>query len=1152
MSAGFAHLHVHSDYSVLDGACKIASIIERCREYNMWSCAVTDHGVLFAAVPFYQAARKAGIKPIIGCELYVAKGSRFDKSARSQSEAYCHLLLLCENEEGYHNLCRLSSIGYLEGHHYKPRVDEEVLRKYSAGLIASSACLGGEIPQCLLRDDVAAAEVAAAKYVDIYGQQNFLIELMDHGMPEERRVNPKLVELAERRGLMLIATNDCHYIDKADSEAHEALLCIQTASTLNDENRFRFPTNEFHFTSPEEMRERFKEWPEAVSNTEKVAERCNLEIPLGKHLVPSFNPPEEFTKEAYLRNLVDIGLANRYDSQPTQEHIDRVNFELDVIERMGFVDYFLVVWDLVAHARNMGIPVGPGRGSGAGSLVAYALEITNIDPLKYGLLFERFLNPDRVSMPDFDLDFCYRRREELIEWVRKQYGEENVSQIITFGRMLAKNVIRNVGRVMGMPYGDVDEIAKLVPDELKITLKSAIEKEPQLKARVESDPEVRRLWNLALRLEGTIGNLGTHAAGVVICDEPLTNHVALFKAASSDIVATQVEMKGVEEVGLLKMDFLGLRTLTVVHDAVRFVKENRGVSIDIDHIDTHNAKAYALLRSGKTSGVFQLESSGMRDLAKRIGLESLEEICALVALFRPGPMKFLDQYVESKHDPKKIVYDHPLLEPILKETYGVALYQEQVMQNVRAVAGFSLGQADILRRAMGKKKIDLMAELRDKFIAGAAANAIDPKTAELLFSKIEQFAGYGFNKSHSMAYAFVAYQTAFLKANYPAEFMAALLSSEAGNLDKVGVYVEECRRMGVDVIPPDINKSCSGFTVEGDSIRFGMGAIKNVGEGAVEALVEEREANGPFADIFDLCARVESRQVNRRLLESLNKAGAFSSTGWNRRQVEQVLDAAISEGQIAQRERESGQTSLFDLEGAGNAADAMHHKPNVDEWPENEILAFEKEMLGLYVSSHPLARHAAILDRYVTAVVDDIAKMREDQEVVVGGLLSQVKHYTTSRGSKMAFVTLDTPAGPCEITVFSDVFERKAGLIVPDMVVLVPSRVNYRNGEAGLVAIDIVPIEEAESRLTKCIHIALKTVGLDEPLVERLAQTLANTPGRCSVYLHCITPEHTEVVVEATEVCLVAATPALREEVESLLGEGSIWFSGKSGVNGAR
>ena len=576
MSAGFIHLHVHSDYSVLDGACKIGSIIQRCREYNMSSCAVTDHGVLFAAVPFYQAARKAGIKPIIGCELYVAKGSRFDKSARSQSEAYYHLLLLCENEEGYHNLCRLSTIGYLEGHHYKPRVDEESLRKYSGGLIASSACLGGEISQCLLRDDVAAAEVAAAKYVGIYGQQNFLIELMDHGMPEEQRVNPRLVELAERRGLMLIATNDCHYIDKADSDAHEALLCIQTASTLNDENRFRFPTKEFHFTSPEEMREdqRFKAWPEAVSNTEKVAERCNLVIPLGKHLVPSYDPPEEFTKEAYLRNLVDIGLASRYDSQPTQAHIDRAHFELDVIERMGFVDYFLVVWDLVAHARNMGIPVGPGRGSGAGSLVAYALEITNIDPLKYGLLFERFLNPDRVSMPDFDLDFCYRRREELIEWTHKEYGEENVSQIITFGRMLAKNVIRNVGRVMGMSYGDVDEIAKMVPDELRITLKSAMQKEPRLKARVESDPEVRRLWDLALRLEGTIGNLGTHAAGVVICDEPLTNHVALFKASNSDIVATQVEMKGVEEVGLLKMDFLGLRTLTVVHDAVRFVKEN--------------------------------------------------------------------------------------------------------------------------------------------------------------------------------------------------------------------------------------------------------------------------------------------------------------------------------------------------------------------------------------------------------------------------------------------------------------------------------------------------------------------------------------------------------------------------------------------------
>ncbi len=1147
MSAGFVHLHVHTDYSVLDGACKVGDILGRSKEYGMNACAITDHGVLFGAVSFYQALLKAGIKPIIGCELYVAPGSRFDKSARSQHEAYSHLLLLCESEEGYHNLCRLSSIGYLEGHHYKPRVDEESLRKYSAGLIASSACLGGEIPQALLRDDVAAADEITAKYIDIYGKENFLIEVMDHGMPEERKVNPKLIELAERHGLMVIATNDCHYLDKSDAQAHEALLCIQTGTTLDNENRFKFPTNEFHFTSPDEMRERFRDYPQAVSNTVKVAERCNVELPLKRHLVPKFKPPDDRSKEKYLRDLVDLGLMDRYDGRPTQTHKDRAAFELDVIEKMGFVDYFLVVWDLVAHARSMGIPVGPGRGSGAGSLVAYSLGITNIDPLRFGLLFERFLNPDRVSMPDFDLDFCYIRREELIEWVREKYGRDNVSQIITFGRMLAKNVVRNVGRVMGMSYGDVDRIAKLVPDELKITLKEAAQKEPQLKAAIDSDPEIRKLWDLALRLEGTIGNCGTHAAGVVICDEPLTNHVALFKAANSEIVATQVEMKAVEEVGLLKMDFLGLRTLTVVHEAVKFIKQNRGISIDIDDVETDDPKAYALLRSGQTTGIFQLESSGMRDLARRIGLESLEEICALVALFRPGPMQFLDQYIESKHDPRKIVYDHPRLEPILKETYGVAIYQEQVMQIVRAIAGFSLGQADILRRAMGKKKADEMAQQRDNFVAGAKATGVDEKTAELLFNKIEQFAGYGFNKSHSMAYAFVAYQTAYLKANYPVEFMAALLTSESGNLDKTAQYVEECRRVNVEVLPPDINRSCEGFTVEGDSIRFGMCAVKNVGQGAVQAIVKEREDGGEFADIFDLCARVDSRIVNRRLLESLNKAGAFASTGWNRRQIEHVLDMAMGEGQVAQREREIGQTSLFDL--AGDTGAATHPKPDLDEWPESELLAFEKEMLGLYVSSHPLAKFTHILDRYVTLRIEELPNLREDQEVTVGGLISTVKYHTTARGNKMAFITLETLEGSCEITVFSDLFEQRMGLIVSDMIVMVKARVSVRNGEPGLIAVDFVAMEDVESTLTRTVHIRLNTIGLDEPLMDRVARILGSQPGPCRVYLHCTTADHKSITVRVTSACMVSATAELRRQIEDLLGEGAVWFAGANGLS---
>ena len=1144
MSSDFVHLHVHSEYSVLDGAAKVRELLERCHDYGMTSCALTDHGCIFGAVDFYTAAQKAGVKPILGSELYLARGSRFDRGARSQGESYYHILLLCENEEGYHNLCKLSSLGYLEGHHYRPRVDDELLARYSRGLIASSACIGGEVPQAILRDDMDAANKAIEKYIGIYGRENFLIEIMDHGMPDERRVNPVLVELAHRHGLSVIATNDCHYLDKGDSEAHEALLCIQTGSTLNDDNRFKFPTNEFYFRSGEEMRERFSEWPEAIANTEKIAERCNLKLPLGKQLVPKYQPPEGADKEEYLRGLVRKGLEDRYGDKLSEVHTKRADFELGVIISMKFTDYFLVVWDLIHYARSVGIPVGPGRGSGAGSLVAYALQITNIDPLRYGLLFERFLNPERISMPDFDLDFCYRRRDQMIEYVREKYGRGNVSQIITFGRMLAKQVIRNVARVLGMPYGEADRIAKLIPDELNISLKESIKREAELKNLVDSDPQIERLWRLATRLEGTIGNCGTHAAGVVICDEPLTEHVALFKAANSDVVATQAEMKCVEKIGLLKMDFLGLRTLTVIWDAVRLIKESRGISIDIDHIEPDDQRAYALLRSGKTTGVFQLESPGMRDLAKRIGLDSLEEICALVALFRPGPMLLKDQYIECKHNPKKIVYDHPLLEPILKETYGVALYQEQVMQIVQAVAGFTLGQADILRRAMGKKDQDLMAKQRARFLEGAKENNIDAKTAELLFQRIEQFAGYGFNKSHSMAYAFVAYQTAFLKANYPVEFMAALLSSETGNLDKIGDYIEEARQIGIEVLPPDINNSCTNFTVEGNCIRFGMGAVKGVGEGPTEAIVAEREQNGPYADIFDFCCRLDSRYVNRRLIESLNKAGAFCGTGWNRRQIEAMIDTALNEGQITQRERESGQTSLFDLMDTEQTAQTLHQKPELEEWPENEILALEKETLGLYVSSHPLARYSDILKRFSTIKAADIPDLREGQEVVLGGIISVVKHHITSKGGKMAFITLETLDGPAEVTIFADTFEQQAGLIVQDMIVMIPSRVSFRNNTPGLVASDVIGIEQVESRLTRAVHVRLQTAGLDEALVMQVAQALGAAQGRCDVFLHCMTPENTDIVIQATSVCRVAPTQELKAKVEALLGPETIWYAG--------
>ncbi len=1148
MSAGFTHLHCHTEYSVLDGQCRIKEILEKCREFDMKSCAITDHGVLFGALEFYKAAKKMGVKPIIGCELYVAKAGRHDRTQRGE-ENYFHFLTLCENETGYFNLCKLSSLGYLEGFYYRPRVDDELLAKYSEGLIATTSCLAGEVPHLILAGKRDQANAALLKYVEIFGKDNFLVELMDHGMPDQHTVNPILAEMAEHHGLTLIATNDVHYVNKEDSEPHDALLCIQTNAQIDQENRFRFPTDQVYFRSPDEMRELFAKWPEAVSNTEKIAERCNVEIPLGRHLIPNYQPPAGRDKLEFMRELVDAGLKDRFGKKPKKEVVDRAEFEMGVIQQMGFTDYFLVVWDLIAYARQQGIPVGPGRGSGAGSLVAYALKITNIDPIRYGLLFERFLNPERVSMPDFDIDFCYVRREEMIEYTRRTYGRDNVCQIVTFGRMLARNVVRNVGRVMGMPYPDVDRIAKLIPEALGITLDDAYEREPQLKELVKHDAQIAKLWRLAKRLEGTVGNCGTHAAGVVICDSPVMDHVALYQAAGTTTVATQVEMKGCEDIGLLKMDFLGLRTLTVVHETVRLVREARGIEIDIDAIEPNDEKAYELLRSGRTTGVFQLESPGMRDLAKRIGLQSLEEVCALVALYRPGPMEFIDTYIRGKFHPDSVKYDHPLLEPILRETYGVAVYQEQVMQIVQAVAGFTLGHADVLRRAMGKKIASLMAEQRDTFVEGCKkANNIGEKLATQLFDKIETFAGYGFNKSHSMAYAYVAYQTAFLKANYPAEFMAALLTSESGNLDKVAKYVDECGRMDLAVSPPDVNRSSVHFTVDGNRILFGLFAVKNVGVLPAKAIVAERMANGPFEDIFDFCARLDAKTLNRRVVESLNKAGGFECTGWTRAQVEASIDAALSGAIAAQREREAGQFSLFDLLGDDAAAANGHAKPRVTGWTEHATLLAEKEMLGMYVSNHPLQRWGDVLRHYTTPGLSDLAGRKEGEEVTIGGLLSQVKHHLTAKGKKMAFVTMDTPDGPVEATVFSDIFERCESMMTADAVLVMPAHVNYRKQVAGLIVDDVIPIDDATKRLTKAVHIRMSTLGLESTRVDRLAEVLGKYPGECDVYLHCTLPDAREVTVHATSACMVEPSSGLVKEIEDLFGERALWFSASNGL----
>ena len=1141
-TAGYVPLHVHTHYSLLDGLSKTHDIIARCKEYGIGACAITDHGTLFGAMEFYYAAKEAGIKPIIGCELYVSPTTHKDKSGKSSSDASDHLVLLCRNEEGYHNLCKLSSIAHIEGRHYKPRVDDDLLAKYSKGLMASTACLGGRIPRLLRHGKLDEADQVAEKYAEIFGRDGVFIEMMNHGMEEEEEINPLLADLAQRHGLLHIATNDSHYTDREDYEAHEILLCIQTQKTLDAPDRMRMSGNEYYFRTPDEMRGLFARWPEAVSNTLLVAERCEFKMPGDMRLIPDYAPPPGCTKPDYLKELVMQGLVERYGDPVPATHVERALFELGVIEKMQFTDYFLVVWDLIKYARQAGIPVGPGRGSGAGSIVAYALRITNIEPLRYNLLFERFLNPERVSMPDFDIDFCFWRRDEMITYARERYGAANVSQIVTYGRMLSRNVVRNVGRVLGMPLGDVNRICNMLPTDAKKKLADALGEEAELRRLVQEDPQVARLWRLALRLEGTINSVGVHAAGVVICDHDLTDHVALFKAANSETVVTQAEMKGVEKIGLLKMDFLGLRTLTVVHEAVRLISEGHGVALDIDNIPTTDAKTYELLRSGETMGVFQLESSGMRDLARRIGLESIEEMSALVALYRPGPMQFIDTYIDWKFHPERIEYDHPSVEAILRETYGIAVYQEQVMQMAQAAAGFSLGHADIMRRAMGKKNQAALDKEKAAFVEGCGKNGIDKGLANTIWAKIERFAGYGFNKSHSVAYAFVAYQTAWLKANYPVEYMCALLTSEIGNLEKAALYIEECRRMNIAVLPPDVNHSMLNFAVEGDAIRFGLSAVRNVGEGPATAIVAER-ANGPYADIYDFCKRLDTSCVSARVVESLNKAGAYASTGWNRRQVDSASEKAISEGQVVQRDKAIGQTSLFDMGDSDDSFQRIYEQPKLPEWPEHVIWEGEKEMLGLYISSHPLQNYRDLVERYSTLDLKDTSALKEGEEIMVAGLVSTVRTIQTKKGSRMAFLRLETLQGPCEVTIFSDLYEQKAALLVADLVVVCTARVNYRDDKLGFVANDLVPIDDAERQLSRAVHVRVHPPRQQIEVLDKLALILGSVPGSCDVYLHCGLADEGEVVVHAPNACRVSATRQLRYAVEELMGQDTVCFS---------
>lgn len=1126
----FVHLHVHTEYSLLDGASRIKDLITRAKELGMPAIAITDHGCMYGAVDFYKQALKQGIKPIIGCEVYIAPRSRLEKSAGADTEAYYHLVLLAENEKGYRNLIELVSRGYTEGFYYKPRIDREILRTYSEGLIGLSACIAGEVPAAFLKGDAAGARAIAEEYCDILGKDNFFLELQDHGMEEEKRVNIQLIELADELDLGLVATNDLHYVRQEDAESHDVLLCIQMGKTVDEENRMRFPSNEFYLKSTAEMAELFRAYPEALANTLRIAERCNVAFEFGVLHLPEFPVPQGQNAQAYLRKLCEEKLLWRY-SEITREIQERLDYELAVIEKMGYSSYFLIVWDFVNYSREQKIPVGPGRGSAAGSLVSYLLGITSIDPLQYGLLFERFLNPDRVTMPDIDIDFCYERRSKIIEYVSARYGADRVAQIITFGTMAAKAAIRDVGRALNMTYSDVDRIAKLVPNELGITLKRSLEISKELKQSYDSEPLIKRLLDFAMAVEGLPRHASTHAAGLVISKYPLTQHVPLQNSAEG-FLTTQFDKDRIEEIGLLKMDLLGLRTLTVIGDALELIRKNRGITIDIEQIPLDDSTACLMLAHGETAGVFQMESSGMTNLVKELKPEHFNDLIPLVALYRPGPLGsgMVADFIAGRHGKKEIQYLHPILESVLKDTFGVILYQEQVMQIASLMGGFTLGQADLLRRAMGKKKHDVLVAQQDAFLQGAAAQNIDRKIAQEIFDLMIHFGDYGFNKSHSAAYALVAYQTAWLKAHYRPEFMAALLTSVMGVNDKIGFYIEECRRMGIAVLPPDINASGTGFTVDGQDIRFGLAGVKNVGANAIASIMAVREEAGRFTSIIDFCSRVDMRLANKRVIESLIKCGAFDSLGKKRSQLLAVLEQAVDMAALRRRDLSSGQLGLFG-EDTVEAADVIY--PDIPELLQENILAMEKEIIGFYVTGHPLDRFRDKMQSLTSIDKLSSGDNTEGQIVRIGGLIAAAKRLTTKTGDMMCFVTLEDFTGQIEVIVFPRVFNKVSRLLAPDMAVVIAGRLSVNEEGSKVLVQDIKPLDTVEN----AVRIRIEKKNETTEIIEKLQQVLTANRGKSTVYF-CL--NSTGRVIKAESQYWIDPSQKALEEIETLLGKETV------------
>ena len=1174
----FVHLHLHTEYSLLDGACHVDELVEQAARLGMRAMAITDHGNMFGAVAFHDACRARGLKPILGCEIYVATGSRFERQASSASEAYNHFTLLASDEKGYHNLVKLVSIGYLEGFYHRPRIDKEVLAAHSEGLVGLSGCLSSEIAQHILAgaDDAAIASVGL--FSEIFGKDRFYLEVMEHGIPDQRRVNQALIRIGQRTGLALAATNDAHYLRRDDHQAHDVLLCIGSGKKVSDADRLRFDTEQFYVKSPEDMAALFPDHPEALRSTVEIAEMCDFTLK-GVSTLPAFDVPPGFTTTTYFEKVARDGFAERKRTieplasagrllYPVSAYEERLEKEIGVIRRVGFSGYFLIVWDFIRYARERGIPVGPGRGSAAGSLVAYSLRITDIDPIENGLIFERFLNEERISPPDIDIDFCEARRGEVIEYVTRKYGRENVAQIITFGTMKAKAVVRDVGRVMDMGYAEVDRIAKMIPFDLKMTLERALEESPPLKESYQKDARVRELIDISRRLEGTTRHASTHAAGVVISPRPLTELVPLFKGTTADIT-TQFDMKGVERIGLLKMDFLGLRTLTLIDNCVKMIERQRGIRIDPDRIPLDDGKTFELFAAGRTSGLFQFESDGMRDILKRFKPDRLEHLTALNALYRPGPMQMIDDFIRRRHGQTRVTYEHPALEPILKETYGVMVYQEQVMQIASALAGFTLGEADILRKAMGKKNVDVMAAQMEKFLAGCAARKVPERKARRIWTLTEQFAGYGFNKSHSAAYAWLAYQTAFLKANYPAYFMAALLTSERANTDKIVQYTAECREMGIRVLPPDVNESQKHFTVVaraaspgeaaaeagragsgGDDIRFGLAAIKNVGEGAVEAMLVAREESGPFRSLFDFCDRVDSRAVNRRVVESLIKSGSFDSIDPRRSALFAAIDRAMEAGQKGQRDREQGQSSLFGLiDAPAREAATGEHVPDAPEWPETDRLAFEKESLGFFITGHPLERFRAELEQWASATSGSLAQLVGNGEVSVGGVITGLRLIRTKKGDRMASFVLEDLEGSLECLVFPETWRKTAGRLADDQVVLVKGRAETPDeGRARILASDVMPLEQAKLVEARSVTIRVPASAWDRSKGERLRDILGAHRGDCAVTLEIVRPGAYAVAVAPSAAFRVRPDAVLRDELETLLGPGALVLSREAGL----